>query len=43
MQLISVKIGREQPIKNAKAVGKTGIYKQPVTTPVHRHRQRPAQ
>ncbi len=34
MQLISVNIGHEQPIQNAKASGKTGIYKRPVDTPV---------
>lgn len=34
MQLISVNIGTETPIKNAKPSGKTGIYKQPVTHPV---------
>jgi MOSC domain-containing protein YiiM len=35
MELISVNIGREQVIQNAKASGVTGIYKLPVTTPVH--------
>ncbi|MCX6044851.1 MAG: MOSC domain-containing protein [Chloroflexi bacterium] len=34
MQLISVNIGQAQPIKNAKKIGKTGIYKQPVSEPV---------
>jgi MOSC domain-containing protein YiiM len=34
MQLISVNIGRSQSIQNAKASGKTGIYKQPVSIPV---------
>lgn len=34
MQLVSVNIGREQPIQNAKPSNKTGIYKSPVTTPV---------
>lgn len=34
MQLISINIGREQPIQNAKLSGKTGIYKQPVSRPV---------
>lgn len=34
MQLISINIGLEQPIQNAKPSGKTGIYKQPVSRPV---------
>ena len=34
MQLISVNIGREQPIQHAKPGGKTGIYKQPVNRSV---------
>ena len=34
MQLISVNIGQEQPIQNAKSSGKTGIYKQPVSEAV---------
>lgn len=34
MQLISVNIGQARRITNAKAIGKTGIYKLPVTTPV---------
>jgi MOSC domain-containing protein YiiM len=34
MQLISVNIGQERAIKNAKSSGKTGIYKLPVSTPV---------
>ncbi len=34
MQLISVNIGAETPIKNAKPFGKTGIYKLPVPHPV---------
>ncbi len=34
MQLISVNIGQAQPIHNAKAIGKTGIYKLPVSEPV---------
>jgi len=34
MQLISVNLGQAQPIQNAKAVGKTGIYKRPVNEPV---------
>jgi MOSC domain-containing protein YiiM len=34
MELISVNIGRVQPIQNAKPSGKTGIYKQPVSEPV---------
>lgn len=35
MQLFSVNLGQERPIQNAKASGKTGIYKLPVSTPVH--------
>ena len=34
MELISVNIGQERTIQNAKTSGKTGIYKQPVMTPV---------
>jgi MOSC domain-containing protein YiiM len=34
MHLFSVNIGRGQPIQNAKASGKTGIYKLPVSGPV---------
>ncbi len=34
MQLFSVNIGRGQPLQNAKASGKTGIYKLPVSAPV---------
>lgn len=34
MQLISINIGQERSIPNAKASGKTGIYKLPVKTPV---------
>jgi MOSC domain-containing protein YiiM len=34
MELISVNIGREQAIQNAKASGVTGIYKLPITTSV---------
>ena len=34
MNLISVNIGQERSIPNAKASGKTGIYKLPVNTPV---------
>lgn len=34
MQLISVNIGKAQPIGNAKLSGETGIYKQPVAEPV---------
>ena len=34
MKLISVNIGKERSIPNAKASGKTGIYKLPVNTPV---------
>jgi MOSC domain-containing protein YiiM len=34
MQLVSLNIGREQPIQNAKPLGKTGIYKQSVSRPV---------
>ncbi|MBA3946223.1 MAG: MOSC domain-containing protein [Herpetosiphonaceae bacterium] len=33
MQVVSVNIGKAQPIQNAKAVGKTGIYKRPVDIP----------
>jgi MOSC domain-containing protein YiiM len=35
MQLISVNIGQARPIQNAKSSGKTGIYKLPVSGPVH--------
>ena len=34
MHLISVNVGQETPIQNAKSSGKTGIYKQPVLSPV---------
>jgi MOSC domain-containing protein YiiM len=34
MQLISVNIGKEQPIRNGKASGKTGIFKKPSADPV---------
>jgi MOSC domain-containing protein YiiM len=34
MKLISVNIGQERNIPNAKASGKTGIYKTPIKTPV---------
>lgn len=34
MHIISVNIGKEQPIKNAKPSGKTGIYKLPQESPV---------
>lgn len=34
MELISVNIGQERAMKNAKASGKTGIYKLPVSEPV---------
>jgi MOSC domain-containing protein YiiM len=34
MQLVSVNIGQERAIKNAKVSGKTGIYKLPVNVPV---------
>ena len=34
MKLISINIGQERSILNAKASGKTGIYKLPVTSPV---------
>ncbi len=34
MRLSSVNVGRVRPIANAKASGKTGIYKQPVSSPV---------
>lgn len=37
LQLISVNIGKAQPIQNAKSSGVTGIFKQPVTSrvPIH--------
>lgn len=34
MRLLGVNVGREQPIENGKASGKSGIYKRPVDTPV---------
>ena len=34
MRLISVNVGREEPIQGAKSSGKTGIFKRPVLTPV---------
>jgi MOSC domain-containing protein YiiM len=34
MQLVSVNVGQAVPIANAKAVGKTGIFKRPVSGPV---------
>jgi MOSC domain-containing protein YiiM len=34
VQLISVNVGQERALDNAKEVGKTGIYKLPVDTPV---------
>lgn len=34
MYLLSVNVGKAQPIANAKKSGKTGIYKVPQTTPV---------
>jgi MOSC domain-containing protein YiiM len=34
MHLLSVNQGQEQPLPNAKASGKTGIFKQPVSGPV---------
>lgn len=34
MQLVSINIGRAEPIKDAKASGKTGIYKRPVSSAV---------
>lgn len=34
MQLLSVNVGNEEPIKNAGKSGKTGIFKRPVNTPV---------
>ena len=34
MKLISVNTGKERSIPNAKASGKTGIYKLPISTPV---------
>jgi MOSC domain-containing protein YiiM len=34
MQLISVNIGKKEPIQNAKAWGHTGIFKRPVDVPV---------
>ncbi len=37
MQLISVNIGKAQPIENAKSSGVTGIFKQPLTSRVQIH------
>lgn len=37
MQLLSVNVGKAQPIANAKSTGKTGIFKQPQTAPVFIH------
>ena len=34
MRLLSVNVGREEPIENGKASGKSGIYKRPVDTAV---------
>ncbi len=34
MRLVSVNVGQERPIRNAKASGKTGIYKLPTPDPV---------
>jgi MOSC domain-containing protein YiiM len=34
MELLSVNVGEEQPIRGGKPSGKTGIYKMPVTRPV---------
>lgn len=34
MRLVSVNVGRERPIENGKASGKSGIYKLPVDAPV---------
>ena len=34
MRLLSVNVGREEPIRGAKSSGKTGIFKRPVHTPV---------
>jgi MOSC domain-containing protein YiiM len=34
MQLLSVNVGKVQPIENAKKSGKTGIYKMPTSAPV---------
>lgn len=34
MRLLSVNVGREEPIQNAKKSGKTGIFKRPVDGPV---------
>lgn len=34
MHLLSVNQGEEQPLPNAKAIGKTGIFKRPVSGPV---------
>ena len=34
MKLLSVNVGKVQPIQNAKPSGKTGIFKQPRTEPV---------
>ena len=34
MRLLSVNVGREEPIQGAKSSGRTGIFKRPVDTPV---------
>jgi MOSC domain-containing protein YiiM len=34
MELFSINLGQARPIQNAKRVGKTGIYKRPVSEPV---------
>jgi MOSC domain-containing protein YiiM len=34
MQLLSVNVGREQPINNGKATGTSGIFKIPTSAPV---------
>lgn len=34
MQLLSVNVGREQPIRNGKATGTSGIFKMPTSAPV---------
>jgi MOSC domain-containing protein YiiM len=38
MQLLSVNVGKEQPIQNGKQSGKTGIFKMPSDAPVQIHR-----
>ncbi len=37
MYLISVNVGKEQPVSRAKRSGKSGIFKQPQSGPVRIH------